>query len=75
MLLNKNSNTSSLKLLSPAEASSYLGVTTETLAVWRCTKRYNLRFYKIGRLVKYRKEDLEAFIQSRARNYREVRHG
>jgi predicted DNA-binding transcriptional regulator AlpA len=36
-----------------------------TLAVWRCTKRYNLPWTKIGRSVRYRLEDVEAFIASR----------
>jgi len=54
-------------LMTPAEVANYLGVTTETLNVWRCTKRYNLAYVKAGRLVRYRAEDVEAFIASRIR--------
>ncbi len=55
-------------LLSRREAAAYLGVTPETLAVWACTKRYQLAIVKIGRLAKYRKADLDAFISSRTIN-------
>lgn len=58
-------NRTSSKLLSRKEAAEYLGVTSETLDNWACTKRYNLKFYKIGRLAKYKKEDLDEFIENR----------
>ena len=53
------------ELLTPAEASAILGVTINTLEVWRCTRRYHLPWVKVGRLVRYRRSDLEAFITSR----------
>lgn len=53
---------SSSDLLTRTQAAQYLGVTSNTLAVWACTHRYHLPFVKIGRLVKYRRADLEAFI-------------
>lgn len=46
-------------------AADYIGVTPGTLEVWRCTKRYNIPFIKVGRLVKYRKSALDAFLESR----------
>lgn len=52
-------------LLSTQQASEYLGVTISTLEVWRCTKRYNIPFIKVGRLVKYRKTALDSFLESR----------
>jgi excisionase family DNA binding protein len=55
-------------LLSRKEAANYLKVTEGTLAVWLSTKRYNLPVVKIGRLAKYRKIDLDAFIASRVIN-------
>lgn len=55
------------ELLSRKEAAAYLGVKEQTLAVWLCTKRYNLPIVKIGRLVKYKKADLDAFIQNQSR--------
>lgn len=47
------------------DAAEYIGVTPRTLEVWRCTKRYNIPFIKVGRLVKYRKSALDAFLDSR----------
>ena len=63
MTLIRNNNNQ--KLLNTAEAAAMLGVTENTLAVWRSTKRYQLPYVKVGRLVKYRLSDLEAFIASR----------
>lgn len=55
------------ELLTRREAATYLGVSEQTLAIWKCTGRYNLPYIKIGRLVKYKKADLDAFI---TRNYK-----
>ena len=49
-------------LLTRGQAAAYLGVTPRTLAVWKSTGRYKLPCVKIGRLAKYRKADLDAFI-------------
>lgn len=59
------SNHENHKLLTPNEVSAHLGIDIETLNIWRCTGRYNLPYIKVGRLVRYRKEDIEAFIASR----------
>jgi len=48
-----------------AEAAQFLGVSKGTLEVWACTKRYDLPYVKVGRLVKYWLSDLHAFAQSR----------
>jgi len=53
------------KFLTPEEAAAYLGCKPQTLSVWRCTKRYPLPFVRIGRLVKYRVEDLDKWIARR----------
>lgn len=52
-------------LLTAEQAAEYIGVTRATLSVWRCTKRYNLAYIKVGRLVRYRKSGCDAFLQSR----------
>lgn len=52
-------------LIPPSEASEYLGVTQDTLAVWRCTGRYAIPYLKVGRLVKYRRSDLDAWLTGR----------
>tara|TARA_R110002072_G_scaffold289309_1_gene456273 strand:+ start:1183 stop:1383 length:201 start_codon:yes stop_codon:yes gene_type:complete len=53
------------RLMTPAEVAEYLGVSKETLNVWRCTKSYNLPYVKTGRLVRYRAEDVTNFVTSR----------
>lgn len=53
------------QLVERAEAAKILGVAPQTLAVWATTKRYALPYVKVGRLVRYRLSDLEAFISSR----------
>ena len=54
-------------LLTRKQAAEYLGVGEGTLHNWACTKRYNLKFYKVGKLARYKLEDLDAFIESRAK--------
>lgn len=53
-------------LLDGQQAADFLGIKVGTLAVWQCTKRYNLPSVKVGRLRKYRLSDLQAFIQNNA---------
>jgi excisionase family DNA binding protein len=53
------------RLLSRKQAAEYLGISVRALAVWACTGRYRLPFVKVGRLAKYRLDDLEAFIARR----------
>ena len=50
------------KLLTPIETSAMLGLSVETLNVWRATNRYKLPYVKVGRLVRYRPDDVTAFI-------------
>lgn len=52
-------------VLSAVQAAAYLGVAVNTLEVWRCTKRYNLPYIKVGARVKYRKADLDAWLAAR----------
>jgi predicted DNA-binding transcriptional regulator AlpA len=52
-------------LLDEKQTAELLNVTPGTLSVWRCTRRYPLPYIKVGRSVKYRLADIEAFISSR----------
>lgn len=54
-----------LQLLRPDEAARLLGVSPGSLAVWRSTKRYPLRFVRVGRHVRYRMSDIAAFLELR----------
>lgn len=56
-------------LLSRREAAEYLGVSEQTLAIWRCSGRYQLPVIKVGRLAKYRRRDLESFLSSRTQSF------
>tara|TARA_R110002167_G_scaffold162664_1_gene359194 strand:+ start:260 stop:457 length:198 start_codon:yes stop_codon:yes gene_type:complete len=53
------------KLLTPKEASDLLGLSEQTLAIWRCNKRYGLKYVKVGRYVRYRYGDVLGFVQDR----------
>jgi hypothetical protein len=53
------------QLLDRKTAARYLRVSPGTLAVWDCTKRYDLRPLKVGRAVRYRRSDLDNFIERR----------
>lgn len=52
-------------LLTRKQAAQYLGLKVDTLHNWASTGRYNLPFIKVGRLCKYRKTDLDAFLEQR----------
>ena len=53
------------KLLTRAEAAAYLGIRPQTLAVWALTGRYGLRMVQVGRSVRYRKSDLDEWLERR----------
>jgi len=54
------------ELLDESAAANYLGLSPGTLSVWRATKRYPLKYIKVGRLVRYRRTDLDSFLESRS---------
>ena len=62
---NEFEQTNQPNLMSRTEAANSLGLAPHTLAVWQSTNRYGLPCVKIGRLAKYKKEDLDDFIQRR----------
>lgn len=54
-----------LALLSPRDVARFTGLSVHTLAVWR-TKNAGPRYCKAGRLVRYKAEDLDTWLESRA---------
>jgi excisionase family DNA binding protein len=52
-------------LFDTREAAEYIGIEPGTLEVWRCVKRHNIPYIKSGRLVRYRREALDAWLESR----------
>jgi len=49
-------------LLTPEQTSKILGVQLSALAAWRSNHRYDLKFVKVGRLIRYRAADVVEFI-------------
>ena len=54
-------------LLNEKAAADFLDLKPGTLSVWRSTGRYQIPFLKVGHLVRYRRADLEAWLESRTR--------
>jgi excisionase family DNA binding protein len=52
------------KLLSPEEVADLLSVSKQTLAVWRCERRY-LAYIKVGSRMRYRASDVNGFVTAR----------
>lgn len=52
------------ELLTTTEAGAYLKTPPKTLVAWRCTKRVKVPFVKIGGNIRYRKCDLDQFVES-----------
>ncbi|MGD0886159.1 MAG: helix-turn-helix domain-containing protein [Thermodesulfovibrionales bacterium] len=52
-----------MNLLTPKEAGAYLKVSTNTLATWR-HKKQGPRFMRTGRVIKYTREDLDAYLRN-----------
>jgi hypothetical protein len=52
-----------------SEAAEFLGLSIQTLQVWRRTGRYDLPYCKIGRNVRYRLRDLRQFLQDRMKTH------
>lgn len=52
-------------LLTENEAAFVLDLEPGSLAVFRCVGRHNIPFIKIGRNVRYRRADLERWLDSR----------
>ena len=61
----KNTTKGIPRLLNSEQVAEILGVEPGTLGYWRCTGRYNLPYVKIGRLVMYKANDVNEFIQRR----------
>jgi excisionase family DNA binding protein len=56
------------KLMSQVEAANYLNTSVGVLNTWRCTGKQKIPHIKWGRKIRYRKEDLDAWIESQSVN-------
>lgn len=50
-------------MLTPEQTADLLAIEPQTLAVWRCNRRYDLPFVRIGRRIRYRRADVLAWIE------------
>ena len=50
--------------LNERQAAKYLGVSASTLRLWRAEGR-SPRFFRAGKLVRYRRNDLDSWIEAR----------
>jgi predicted DNA-binding transcriptional regulator AlpA len=55
-------------LLLPKVTAELLGVKETTLATWRSKKRFPLRYLKVGKLIRYRQSDVDAFLNGCAQS-------
>lgn len=53
------------ELLDEIETAAELRKSVGTLRNWRCSRLEGPAFIKVGRNVRYRRSDLEAYLQSR----------
>lgn len=51
-------------LLTPDQVAAALGLSHRTLAAWRSSRRNPLPYVKVGRLVRYRLQDVNDWLQS-----------
>lgn len=63
------------ELLTAKQAAAFLKVMPGTLACWRTTKRYPLKYTRVGKSIRYRLSDLQAFLASRDSGADELAQG
>ncbi|MDP4568738.1 helix-turn-helix domain-containing protein [Pseudomonas sp. BNK-6] len=51
-------------LLTPAQVATTLGLSHRTLAAWRSSRRNPLPYLKVGSRVRYRSQDVSAWLES-----------
>ncbi|WP_123397316.1 helix-turn-helix domain-containing protein [Pseudomonas protegens] len=61
-------------LLTPAQVATTLGLSHRTLAAWRSSRRNPLPYLKVGSRVRYRSQDVSAWLESQTHaNYVSMR--
>ena len=53
------------KYINEKQAADYLSCAPITLAKDRCDRKLGIPFYKLGRCVRYKKDDLDAWMAER----------
>ena len=55
-------------LLTTPEVADITGNTISTIATWRCTRKVNIPYIKIGKSVRYRLSDVIKFLDDMTTN-------
>ena len=58
-------NLSPSDLITPDQVAAALGLSHRTLAAWRSSRRNPLPYVKVGSRVRYRRQDVAAWLESR----------
>ncbi len=59
-------------LLTPDQVAAALGLSHRTLAAWRSSKRNPFPYVKVGSRVRYRQQDVVAWLESRTHSNTEA---
>lgn len=59
-------------LMDQKTAATYLGTTVGSLNVWRATGKHKIPYVRWGHNIRYRKEDLDAWIAEHLENVQPV---
>lgn len=57
-----------LMSMTPIEVADYLSISVRTLAKWRSIGSPNIPYIKVGRCIRYKKSDLEAYLDEHTVN-------
>lgn len=52
------------ELMTPGQVAEWLGVSIQTLAYWRHAKRDGPDFTRLGRMIRYERSRVQAYIDS-----------
>lgn len=55
-------------LLNTEQVAQILGIKPSTLENWRCTKRVQIPFVRIGRSIRYRQADIQTLVKMGGRH-------
>lgn len=64
--------TFSTALMDKKAAATYLRTTVASLNTWRATGKHNIPYVRFGHCIRYRKEDLDAWIAEHLENVQPV---
>jgi excisionase family DNA binding protein len=56
---------SATDLLDTQAAASYLNIKPHTLEIWRSVRRHEIPYIRVGKLIRYRRSVLDAWLEAR----------